>query len=72
MWYTSFNMKITVQEKIAELEGRIERLEKLHFSGRNPYVVGNACVRQVHLSDDADWKRIWSHFDRLFRKVFPR
>jgi hypothetical protein len=55
-------MKIPMQEKIAELERRIEALEK-----RNPE------IRTVHPKVfGKHWHRMWQEFDEVMKQAFGR
>jgi len=57
-------MKIPLQEKIAELEARIEKLEKV----RHTRPIKGA----LDLSQDKDWKVMWASFDALVKRIFGR
>ena len=61
-------MKIPVQVKIAELERRIERLEK-QLSSRQ--VVHTS--QTVHAWDSVTqthWNKMWAHFNAMMGRVF--
>jgi len=51
--------KITVQEKIAELEGRMVKLE----SGRTER-------RTINDGHGSHWTEMWRHFDALLDEIF--
>ena len=53
-------MKISLQEKIADLERRVQLLEKLRAVERE--------VRMVDL--EPEMSGMWASFDALFKKVF--
>jgi hypothetical protein len=54
-------MKISVQEKIAELETRIEKLEKRQ---------GRVEVKNFDERTRGHWKKMWSEFDEVMKELF--
>lgn len=69
-------MKVTVQQKIAELESRIAALEKAKVQQRSgvKVVEETTTMRSSGLSPEmvAEWKQMWHHFEQLFKKTFIR
>lgn len=59
-------MKIPLQEKIAELERRIEKLER---AGER---ASGACNRQWDAKADSHWNQIWKQFDLFMGRLFGR
>jgi hypothetical protein len=57
-------MKISVQEKIAELEARIVKLEAASKS-RNVEV-----TRINEAMDGVEWKTMWASFDKFMARIF--
>lgn len=61
-------MKITVQEKIAELERRIVALESQRFVTTKTTTTVASKVPDL----DAEVDSVWKSFDTLFKKAFSR
>ena len=61
------NSKMSVQEKVAELESRIADLEKRQ---RPVDAYSRTTVRRVDIQPEMDG--VWRSIDRLFTKVFGR
>lgn len=61
-------MKITVQEKIAELERRIVSLETTRNQEKR---AARAAAQQI-VNPEPELGRVWKAFDALFAKVFPK
>ena len=59
-------MKVTVQEKGAELERRIADLEKRQFTDAR----ATQTIRRVSL--EPEFGRVWASVDALFKKAFGR
>jgi len=62
-------VKIPVQEKIAELEWRIARLESNPCRCR---VVTSETVSNVDFTSNPHWKALWKEFDALMKSMFKR
>ncbi len=61
--------KISAQNKIAELEDRIVRLEKEVKALRDKQI--GTTVKTMFTPEAEDhWKRMWKHFDLLTKGVF--
>lgn len=60
-------MKISAQEKIAELEGRIVALEDQMRNLQSSTVCTKLASESVF---GADWKAMWASFDRVMKKAF--
>lgn len=56
-------MKIPLQLKIAELEARIEKLERSNKT---------VTVSEFTPSARKEWSRMWKHFDRFFKEMFHK
>ncbi len=80
---TEMTVKVSLQTKIAELEGRIADLEKeikeLKKAGFTMYMHNTATGETKPISPEAKehWDKMWVHFDqmfghmgKMFKKVF--
>lgn len=61
-------MKVTIQSKVAELEGRIDALEKAE-KRRAPFTQTTTMTTQP-VDLEPELSGIWASVDALFKKVF--
>lgn len=65
-------MKIPIQEKVAELERRIQALEEAQQ--KQGYVKmnysGTISQEQHDKIFGSNWKKMWSYFDKVMKEAF--
>lgn len=68
-------MKVPLQEKIAELEGRIAKLEQdasEHWGRSYEYFTVDSTGLQGRDVFREHWDKMWKHFDEVMKSAFRR